>query len=223
MPGGEQVEQLLFRIEAVRVVLGREILQRRRGGCPGVAASAAGRIASSRAVAKSWRLRAAATNAVTSQERVAAEFEVLVGQLGEIQPFQIAAEEGEVLQADPALGGRERDWRRAAGVGARRGAAGNSRNSTSSTSGSWAIGMGDGERDTKTVLFDTVPRADRRRGRNRKWKHRPSAATTSRRGILGAAQRLFLRHGWKRKSKMSRNRNETLKTRSARRCDGPSV
>ncbi|MBR8191488.1 hypothetical protein KDW82_20845 [Burkholderia vietnamiensis] len=38
--------------------------------------------------------------------RVAAEFKVLVGQLRQIQPLEIAAEERQVLQADPAFDGR---------------------------------------------------------------------------------------------------------------------
>jgi hypothetical protein len=69
-----------------------------------------GPIASSRAVAKFCRLRAAATNALTSQlpvargrglPGVAEKLEILVRQLRQIQSFEIAAIKRKVLQPDP--------------------------------------------------------------------------------------------------------------------------
>ncbi|WP_230948994.1 hypothetical protein [Burkholderia diffusa] len=138
MPGGEQVEQLFLGIEAVGIVLGGEVLQRWRGLRWGVGRRQRGECGrSNREQARGLKILSLAGRGDEGRHqpsarggrlaRVAAEFEVLVGQLGEIQSFQIATEEGEVLQADPALGG---------------GIAGSSRNATSSTFGSSAVVMG---------------------------------------------------------------------------------
>ncbi|WP_232441723.1 hypothetical protein [Burkholderia ubonensis] len=185
MPGGEQVEQLLLGIEAVRIVLGGKVLQRRR--CLRRDVGRRRRGERGRPDREEARGREVLPLARRGDERrdqpaarcgglagVAAELEVLVGQPGEIQSFQIAAKEGEMLQADPALGGRlaaccararlaAGGGRRAAGVVAWRGVAGSSRNSTSSTSGSSAVVMGGFERGTESMLFDTSPAVPLRR------------------------------------------------------------
>ncbi|MCA8306788.1 hypothetical protein [Burkholderia seminalis] len=100
--------------------------------------------------------------------RVAAEFEVLAGQLGEIQSFQIATEEGEVLQPDPALRGR------VAACGARARLSARSRRRRAAPR-RWQLAEVDIEHiwivggrhrwlreNTETVLFDTCPAAQRR-------------------------------------------------------------
>ncbi|WP_258170705.1 hypothetical protein [Burkholderia cepacia] len=156
MPGGEQVEQLLLGIEAVGIVLGGKVLQRRRGVRRRVGRGRRGErgrpdreqpggrevLALARRGDERGDQPAARRGGLAG---VAAKLKGLVGQFGEIQSFQIAAKEGEVLQADPALSGRF-----AAGLARARlaagGAAGSSRNSTSSTSGSSAVVMGGFER-----------------------------------------------------------------------------
>jgi len=119
VPGGELIDQFLFCIEAVRIVLGGEILQRRRG----VRRSGGRR----RRAERGWPDREQPGGrevlplACRRDERcdrsamrrgglasIAAELKVLVRQLGEIQSFQIAAEESEMLVGGSESGGADR-------------------------------------------------------------------------------------------------------------------
>ncbi|WP_230961716.1 hypothetical protein [Burkholderia thailandensis] len=95
---GEQIEQLFLGIEAVRIVLGGEVLQRWRGGRRGVGRRRCGE--RGRPDCEQARGREVLALARRGDERrdqpgagggglagIVPELQVLVGQLGEIQSF----------------------------------------------------------------------------------------------------------------------------------------